>query len=198
MILAQGHSTDKGWGALVRFARGEHELAADPKIAILARHRQPATPPRQPLLASRDLPSPAMDSAETAAPSVVTLKPPQKLTSPHSPEPLSDADIASMVADLPPVRERAHGPYIHGCADDVADLRPRTAQEALTVLIAFAHHKHTGRDAQASAAPADVAAPSAPVILMLPSPALKLDRAVDEQLTKALAKLRAISCQRQG
>ena len=198
MILAQGQSADKGWDALMRLARGERELAADPKIAILSRHRRSATPPRQPLLASRDLPSPVMGSAVAATPSVVTLKPAQKLTSPHSPDPLSDGDIASMVADLPPVRERAHGPYIHGCADDVADLRPRTAQEALTALIAFAHYKHTGCDAQASAAPADVAAPPAPVILMLPSPALKLDRAVDEQLTRALAKLRAMSCQRQG
>ncbi len=198
MILAQGQSADKSWDALMRFARGERELAADPKIAIFSRHRRSAKPPRQPLLASRDLPSPVMGSAVAATPSVVTLKPVQQLTSPHSPDPLSDAYIASMVADLPPLRERAQGPSIHGCADDVANLRPRTAQEALTALIAFAHHKHKGCDAQASAAPADVAAPSAPVILMLPSPALKLDRAVDEQLTKALAKLRAISCQRQG
>ena len=198
MILAQGQSADKGWGALVRFARGEHELAADPKIAILARHRQPATPPRQPLLASRDLPSPVMGSAVAAASSVVALKPAQKLTSPHSPEPLSDVDIASMVADLPPLRERAHDPYMHGCADDVADLRPQTAQEALTALIQFAHHTHTACDTQSAAEPADVAAPSAPVILMLPSPTPKLDRAVDEELTKALAKLRAISSERRG
>ena len=195
MILAQGQSADKGWDALMRLAWGERELAADPKIAILSRHRRSA---RQPLLASRDLPSPVMSSAVAATPSVVTLKPAQQLTSPHSPDPLSDGHIASMVADLPPLRECAQGPYIHGCADDVADLRPRTAQEALTALIAFAHHKYIGCDAQSSAAPADVAAPPAPVILMLPSPALKLDRAVDEQLTRALAKLRAISCQRQG
>jgi len=198
MILAQGQSADKGWGALVRFARGEQELAADPKIAILARHRQHAAPPRQPLLASRDLPSPIFDSATAAAPSVVRLKPAQKLTSPHSPEPLSDADIASMVADLPPLRERAHGPYIHGCAGDVADLRPQTAQDALTALIQFAHHKHAACDTQSSVKPADAAAPPASVILMLPSPTPKLDRAVDEELTKALAKLHAISSERRG
>ena len=198
MILAQGQSAEKGWDALMRFTRGERALEADPKIAILARHRRAAAPARQPLLASRDLPSPIMGSAVAAAPSVVTLKLAQPLASPHSPEPLSDADIASLVADLPPLPDRTRDPYVHGCADDVADLRPQTAQEALTALIKFAHHTHLGCDAEIGAEPANAAAPPAPVILMLPSPTPKLDRTVDDLLSEALAKLRTLSSQRQG
>lgn len=193
MILAQGQSAEKGWSALMRFARGEQDLEADPKIAILARHRKPATPPRQPLLASRDLPSPIISNevAIAPAPSVVTLTLAQPLTSPQSPEPLSDEDIASMVTEMPPMRDRVHGPY--GAAAQLANLRPQTAQEALAALIIFAHQTPADVDAAILAEPAnDVPSPE-PVILMLPSPTRQLDRAVDEQLTDALAKLRELS-----
>lgn len=200
MILAQGQSAGKGWDAVMRFARGERELEADPKIAILARHRRAPSPMRQPLLASRDLPSPIMGSVATPPPgqAVVTLKLAQPLASPHSPEPISDAAIASMVADLPPLRDRARHPHVHGCADDVADQRPQTALDALTALIKFAHQTYGNDVIALSPEPAEAIASVAPAILMLPGPAPKPDRSVDDMLTDALATLRALSSQRKG
>lgn len=198
MILAQGQSAEKGWGALMRFARGEQDLEADPKIAILARHRRTSAPPRQPLLASRDLPSPIVGSDVTIAPapSVVTLKLAQPLASPHSPEPMSDEDIASIVADIPPLRDRVRGP--HGAAAQLADLRPQTPQDALAALIMFAHQKPAVCDAPILSEPAnDVPSPE-PVIMMLPSPARQLDRATDDMLSDALAKLRELSSSRKA
>lgn len=198
MILAQGQSAEEGWDTLTRFARGKRELEADPKIAVLARHRRSAGPLRQPFLASRDLPSPVMGNAAVATPSVVTLKLTQPLASPRSPEPIGDANIASMVADLPPLRDRARHPHVHGCADDVAGQRPLTAQDALTALIKFTHQTYVDDTLESSPESAEVMASPAPAILLLPSPAPKLDRVVDDMLSAALATLRALSSQRRG
>lgn len=102
-----------GWGALLRRVRGHTgDAHANPDQAVLVRRRRdlhPDAPPRPPLFASRDLPTP---DAELNPPVATTpdLSPlPQPIVEaqdapsltvdlPRSPPPMSEADIAQTLA----------------------------------------------------------------------------------------------------
>jgi len=119
-----------GLGVLFRFLRGTRRLesrARDKSLNRRRRDRHPDAPPRPPLSAYRDLPMPAdlpaIDEAvaETvAAPfqpvslseAVALSQPPRFHAPPRAPEPMSEDEIAELIAAMPSRQEAAqrHAP----------------------------------------------------------------------------------------
>ena len=102
-------SASFGWEALIRRVRARSAGARhDPDQALLVRRRRdrhPDAPPRPPLFASRDLPAPDQDISAEIAPRAMPAMPPieagLRFDPPRSPAPMSEAEIAGMLAARP-------------------------------------------------------------------------------------------------
>lgn len=88
------HAVAGDWLALVRrFRDAAAAQAAAEALPRRRRDRHPDAPPRRPLFASRDLPAPeAVHQAEAMLPTA------DPLAAPRAPEPMSDAQVAQLMA----------------------------------------------------------------------------------------------------
>jgi len=151
MELDHDTASSSGWDALVRLVRGETGDEGPSSEDVLSRRRRdrhPDAPPRPPIFASRDLPSPHTpvqeqdgiehpdDTALVAArasyifeashqpePAPVALPGTIDLL-PRSPEPMSDAEIAQTIAAL--TSREAQAPV----EDAMSSAKPALAQDA--------------------------------------------------------------------
>ena len=116
MQPARKPASGSAWGALIRLVRGGFQDETEGRADALPRRRRdrhPDAPPRPPLFASRDLP-PAEPPAQPSASATLAEAAAQArvaaaaeagafdVAPPRSPEPMSEDEIATLVATMPP------------------------------------------------------------------------------------------------
>lgn len=238
-------SGGSAWGSLIRLVRGGFHDNAEAQDGALNRRRRdshPDAPPRPPLFASRDLPSPepveAMapvaeaaapvqpavagfsDALARAAPEPVVTPMPEPVM-PRAPAPLSEEEIAHVVAAIPrrapAPRSLPRGttsellreldlPLIDGtdlCAlaarfersltKREAIVHAQEAQQSMTERMAFAHPDESVRAALRAQPPVEVLTPPSPAPAAPGDLSLRVDRDVEQALNTALATLRKLT-----
>lgn len=155
------HAVAGDWLGLVRrFRDAAAAQAAAETLPRRRRDRHPDAPPRRPLFASRDLPAPeALRQAEATLPAADSLVPPR------APEPMSDAQIAQLVATATARPVPVPPPCPPQMSPDWERSLPRIARGNLAAL-ADRFEQRTARSAPAPA-PEDVEAALAKALATL-------------------------------